>query len=384
MKTVKISLGSPEQPSTKQPFTKSRFPFPSLNFLKSRSTKPQSTKPESTKPESTEPKSTKLPRFIVLCGPTGVGKGKAPEQIFNLTSENYTKIEIDSLVVQNQLYISTIYTINKLDSNLIERTIDEKNKEQHQLLTDLFNTLYFNVKNNIIPCLESDLKKEKITCSQLHDKMLGDAISEKRTIVLEINGDKPFNWLFEDSKMIGDLFTDKHRKILRENYKKTICYLSHDYKSLLDSNKNRFKNDIKKCNLKECIARLGNFLLPDIYGKTISNIFKVYEELLSENVFKNIEIVFYERVYDKKNKTYIYSKLSDFQAYKNSFNLGDESSEKDIVQPSISLAPPPTPRGRHGGSKKAKSKKQKSKKQKAKSKTQKSKKQKKYKKLKLL
>jgi hypothetical protein len=355
MNVVKITLGSSEPP-----FTKSRFPLPSFNFFKSRSTKPNFTKPQSTKP-----------RFIVLCGPTGVGKSMVPEQIFKLQKEDFTKIEIDSLVVQNQLYISTIYTINKLDPKLISSTINEEDTNQHNLLTNLFNTLYFNVKNNIIPCLENDPKKEKITCSQLHDKMLGDAINKRKTIVLEINGDKPFYWLFKDSKMKGDLFTDEHRKILRESYKKTICYLSHDYVKLLESNKKRFKDDIQKCNLKECVARLGNFLLPKVYYKTIRNIFEVCEKLLSEKllseiVFKDIEIVFYERVSDEKNKTYTYSKLSDFQAYKDSFHLLDESSDKDNVQSSTSLVSPPTLRGRHGGSKKAKPKKAKSKKQKAK------------------
>jgi hypothetical protein len=344
---------------------------------------------------SSEPPFTK-PQFIVLCGPTGVGKSMVPEQVFNLKKEDFTKIEIDSLVVQNKLYISTIYTINKLDSSLISRTINKEDKNQHNLLTNLFNTLYFNVKNNIIPCLENDPKKEKITCSQLHDKMLGDAINNRKTIVLEINGDKLFHWLFKNSKMKGELFTDEHRKILRENYKKTICYLSHDYLKLLESNKKRFQNDIKECNLKKCVARLGNFLLPNVYHKTIRNIFKVYETLLSENVFKDIKIVFYERVSDEKNKTHTYSKLTDFQAYKQSFQLPGE----DNVQSSTSLFSPRTLRGRYDGSKKAKSKKQKakskkqkakskkqkakSKKQKAKSKTQKTKKQKNIKKLKQL
>jgi hypothetical protein len=325
-----------------------------------------------------EPQSTK-PQFIVLCGPTGVGKSMVPEQVFNLKKEDFTKIEIDSLVVQNQLYISTIYTINKLDPKLISTTINEEDTNQHKLLTNLFNTLYFNVKNNIIPCLENDTKKEKITCSQLHDKMLGDAINKRKTIVLEINGDNPFHWLFKDSKMKEDLFTDEHRKILRENYKKTICYLSHDYLKLLESNKKRFKNDIKECNLEKCVARLGNFLLSNVYHKTISNIFKVYETLLSENVFKDIEIVFYERVSDEKNKSHTYSILPDFKAYKQSFQLPGE----DNVQSNTSLSSPSTYRGSYDGSKKAKSKKQKakskkqkakSKKQKAKSKTQKSKK----------
>jgi hypothetical protein len=365
MNTVQVMLRPSTSQNTEDQFSKSKF----LNFTRPNFTRPNFTRPNFTRPNFNflKPKSTKLPRFIVLCGPTGVGKGKAPEQIFNLTSENYTKIEIDSLVVQNQLYISTVYTINQLDPTLIERTITEKDKNQHNLLTNLFNTLYFNVKNNIIPCLENDGKKEKITCSQLHDKMLGEAINKRKTIVLEINGDKPFHWLFKDSKMKGDLFTNEHRKILRENYKKTICYLSHDYLSLLDSNKKRFKDDIKECNLEKCVARLGNFLLPKVYYETISNIFKVYEELLDRKFFKdyNIEVLFFERVYDKPTNTHQYSDISSFDEYIESFHLPDE----DYVQSSTHISSPPTLRGsRYGGHKTKKSKTQKSKKQKAKSK----------------
>jgi len=257
------------------------------------------------------------PQFIVLCGPTGVGKSRVPKEIFKLEDKDYTKIEIDTLVVQNQLYISTIYTINKLDENLIVNTITGKNPKTRQLLTNLFNILYLNVKNNVIPCVKNDPKTENITCSQLHDKLLAEAINEKKTIVLEINGDKDFSWLFIDTNDNG-LFTNKHRRIIRKKYQTTICYLSHNYITLLESNKKRFLDNIKECVPKSCSARLGNFLLPNIYHKTISSIFKVYDDLLKLNFFKNnnIAVSFYERT--KENN---YLKLEDFDKYKESFKL---------------------------------------------------------------
>jgi ATP-dependent protease HslVU (ClpYQ) ATPase subunit len=53
------------------------------------------------KPEGT---SENKPKFIVLCGPTGVGKSLVPANIFGLIREgiDFIKIEIDSLIVQNE------------------------------------------------------------------------------------------------------------------------------------------------------------------------------------------------------------------------------------------------------------------------------------------
>jgi hypothetical protein len=288
-----------------------------------------SLKPQLLKLQDNEPSYTERPQFIVLCGPTGVGKSMVPQQIFKLEERDYTKIEIDSLVVQNQLYTNTIFTINNLDKNLIVNTIKGKDIKKRKLLTDLFNELYSNVKNNITPCVKYDTETQKydtetqkFTCSQLHDYLLAKAIIGRKTIVLEINGDKDFKWLFKDTKKIEDLFTNEHRGIIRNEYKTTIFYLSHNYKKLLESNKTRFLQNIKDCVPKSCIARLGNFLLPDIYRKTINGIFTVYAELSNFFQENNIAVRFYERT-DGNN----YLKLEDFEKYKESFKLLHEDIE---------------------------------------------------------
>jgi hypothetical protein len=139
---------------------------------------------------------------------------------------------------------------------------------------------------------------------------------------LEINGDKDFKWLFKDTKKIEDLFTNEHRGIIRNEYKTTIFYLSHNYKKLLESNKTRFLQNIKDCVPKSCSARLGNFLLPDIYRKTINGIFTVYAELSIFFQENNIAVRFYERT-DGNN----YLKLEDFEKYKESFKLLHEDIE---------------------------------------------------------
>jgi len=329
------------------------------------------------KPEGT---SENKPKFIVLCGPTGVGKSRVPKEIFGLNEEAYTKIEIDSLIVQNNFYRTAIHNLIKLAGGLIKETIDGKAEDKKILLTNLFNQLYINVKKNIIPCLDDQISTN-ITCDQLHDKKLYQAINKKKPIVLEINGDKNFSWLLTEQQatgtgtgMIKDYseFTNVHRKILRDSYDITFCYLSHPYAELVASNKSRFLEDMTNCEADEskCQVRLGNFLLEGVYSDTIEAMFNTYEKLNKAAFFKppNIKVLFYKRKPGKPPHGGGYEKLHNFDTYKESFGH---------------IAPIQT-KTETGGRKKqkAKSKKQKakSKKQKAKSKKQKSKK---YKKLKL-
>jgi ATP-dependent protease HslVU (ClpYQ) ATPase subunit len=339
------------------------------------------------------------PKFIVLCGPTGVGKSMVPKNIFKLNKEDFIKIEIDSLVVQNKLYTNTIFTINQLDKNLIVNTINGKDKEKRKLLTDLFNVLYLNVKNNIIPCVKYDSddsetqrydpETQNLTCSKLHDYLLAKAINEGKTIVLEINGDKTFKWLFENVEDVEEIeeidktepFRNKHRNIIREKYDTTIFYLSYNYKKLLESNKTRFLKDIKACGLQSCIARLGNFLLPDIYRKTINGIFTVHNDLLQFFKDNNITVRFCERNDGRKDDNN-YNELKNFEEYKKSFELPKneiDSQHQDngvlmnIIQSPTAFSKRIGSIFRMGGRKTQKNKKQKAKLKKAKSKKQNSK-----------
>ena len=133
------------------------------------------------------------------------------------------------------------------------------------------------------------------------------------------------------------------------------------------------------CKQDSCNVRLGNFLLPTKYGTTISNIFKVYEELKDYFIINKISVSFYERGLGKTESESKYKKLASFQEYQDSFRLPKESSlSKDWPTVMTPRAPVLSARG---GGKKQKSKKQKTKSKKQKAKNQKTKK---YKKLKLL
>ena len=198
--------------------------------------------------------------------------------------------------------------------------------------------------------------------------MLADAIDRNETIVLEINGDKPYNWIVEELDDSTDLFKNTHREKIRNQYTTTICYLSHPRESLLESNKKRFLTDIAACNATSCTARLGNFLLIDAYSETVRNIFKVYENLFKNSFFQryNITVKFFLRVPTKETSiSSNYTELDSFDKYKESFE-------------SLSVLVPPAPssiigslsfrlpnRTTNGGRKKQKTK---SKKQKTKNK----------------
>ena len=277
-------------------------------------------------PEET---SENKPKFIVLCGPTGVGKSRVPKEIFGLNQEAYTKIEIDSLIVQNKFYRTAIHNLIKLAGGLIKETIDGKAEDKKILLTNLFNQLYINVKKNIIPCLDDQISTN-ITCDQLHDKKLYQAIDKKKPIVLEINGDKNFSWLLTDQQATGtgkikhySQFTNVHRKILRDSYDITFCYLSHPYAELVASNKSRFLEDMTNCEADEskCQVRLGNFLLEGVYNDTIEAIFNTYEDLSKAAFFEppNIKVHFYKRKPGKPPHGGGYEILQDFDTYKESF-----------------------------------------------------------------
>jgi hypothetical protein len=351
------------------------------------------------KPEGTR---KKKPQFIVLCGPTGVGKSRVPKEIFGLNEEAYTKIEIDSLIVQNNFYRAAIHNLIKLAGGLIKETIDGKADDKKILLTNLFNQLYINVKKNIIPCLDDQISTN-ITCDQLHDKMLNQAINKNKPIVLEINGDKDFSWLLTDQPAtntgkIKDYseFTNEHRETLRDSYDITFCYLSHPYAELVASNKSRFLEDMTKCGAdeSECNVRLGNFLLEGVYNDTIKAIFNIYEKLSEAAFFSppNITVLFYKRKPGKPPDGGGYEILQDFDTYKKSFDsiapIRSPSDEgvSGVVNDGLlydrEKRYTETETGTGGRKKqKAKSKKQKekTKKKKAKSKKQKSKKYKKIK-----
>jgi len=340
------------------------------------------------KPKGT---SENKPKFIVLCGPTGVGKSRVPKEIFGLNEEAYTKIEIDSLIVQNKFYKESINKLWQDKGKLIQDTIDGDSVDAKQKLTEEFNDVYYYVKKFKVPCLDDKNEEtSKLNCENLHDKMLADAINRGVTIVLEINGNNNFDWLLkhddkeEDKEASTVLFKNEHREKLRTNYDIVICYLSHPYESLLEANKSRFLKDIRSCNKEECNARLGNSLLINTYNTSVRDIYKVYQLLFEEGFFKkfNIDVRFYVRtivgdIFEDGvlvGKEYRYDRLNNIRRYQQSFGtLLVPPIQDERIGVSDSFKWSALPGDARNGGRKTKKQKAKSKKQKAKSKKQKAK-----------
>ena len=105
-----------------------------------------------------------------------------------------------------------------------------------------------------------------------------------------------------------------------ENYDIEIYYLSLNFDELIKSNKQRFLDDIESCSLHLCKTRLGNFLMEEVYKKTILNICIVINEL-KDTLFnkKNVNVFYYKRI----DRTYI--NLQTMNSYFYSFDISDLS-----------------------------------------------------------
>lgn len=249
------------------------------------------------------------PIFIILLGPTGVGK----TNIVKAAYPNYqtaAKIEKDKYITDSWTYNSKIHSlVSEIGKEEIKRIIESGNDDKKKKLTEKFNNIYF--ETNREECYDT-----KLSCSDYHDKKLTDEISKKNNVILEINGDKSFKWLFDSTTATEDdtIYGNDIRRILKNDYDIKLLYLSSNYNSLLESNKTRFLEGLKKCNYHSCGIRLANFLLENTYKEIIKNIFKIHEEFPKDE-YRNIERVYWNRTRDK------YTQLNSFDDYKSSFDL---------------------------------------------------------------
>lgn len=248
------------------------------------------------------------PVFIILLGPTGVGKTRVLSTAYP-KYQGAVKIEKDKYITDQQSYNKSIYNlVNDKTKEEIKRIIEQGSEDEKKDLTEEFNTIYGNT--NVTVCYNTEN-----TCNDYHDIKLSEKILQKRNVILEINGDKNFTWLFDKNIDSGENI-ENIKTILNNDYDIKLLYLSSDYKKLLESNKKRFLDGLDSCIQNDCSIRLANFLLNNIYKKSISDIFTIHKSFpISE--YPNIERVYWKR----ENNQYI--KLNNFEEYKKSFNLDD-------------------------------------------------------------
>ena len=249
------------------------------------------------------------PVFIILLGPTGVGKTEVLSTAYQSKYRGAVKIEKDKYITDQKLYNESVYNLvyNKSKEKII-RIIENGTKDEKIELTDEFNKIYHKTNNSICYNIAE-------TCYGYHDDKLTKKILQKRNIVLEMNGANNFEWVFN---------MNDTKDILNNEYDIKLLYLSSDYNKLLMDNKKRFLKGLEACNEKDCRVRLTNFLLEDIYKRTIINIFETHESFPIDN-YPNIERVYWRRNNDQ------YIKLNNFEEYKKSFNLNftDGGSKKN-------------------------------------------------------
>ena len=290
-------------------------------------------------------------KFILLCGPTGSGKGSVPEKLAELKPGEFKKIEKDEYVTESKFYKTIIsQIIEGLGIDKIIAIINGNDTKKKKDLTDLFNAIYFNASQNAITC---DTNFKDLNCAQLHDKKLGEQIKiNDKHIVLEINGDKDYSWIFYNTEEASktSYFNKTHSEKLLKDYDIEIYYLSGDFNQLLDDNKDRFIRTLNTCNKDNCETRLGNFLMEEVYKNTIVEIFKTIDNL-KDTLFRNenIKVYYFKRV----GKNYI--PLKDKYSYFMSFNIGDKLTLKEQIY-FMSYINSFSEKSRKGGKKKKKRK----------------------------
>lgn len=271
-------------------------------------------------------------KFILLCGPTGVGKTKVLEKVAKLKPEEIKKIEKDFYVTESNFYKTIIsQIIEVLGKYKIIEIINGGDTKKKKELTDLFNEIYFNASQNAITC---DTKFKDLNCAQLHDKKLGEQIIENnKHIVLEINGDKDYRWIFYNTEEPSNnpYFNKTHSEHLLKNYDIEIYYVSRDFNQLLEDNKDRFIKSLDTCDKKKCETRLGNFLMEEVYLNTIINIFRIIDKLKDTLFIKeNIKVDYYNRLNDGNYKL-LNNKIEYYMSFKINIDLYNEELKNFVI-----------------------------------------------------
>lgn len=245
--------------------------------------------------------------FIILCGPTGVGKtGLLNKIVHDLNIGDYVKISIDDYIEQSKDYKTKINTLlNFFDENKqnaikkITQIVENNSIHKKKLLTDIFNNIYSSNKH------KSCKPASNLTCFEIHDHKLNDAIINKKNIFLELNGENDYTWFFGSNAFVdGGKYTKKAVEILvSDEYKKIIVYCGTSYNALLRSNKVRFLDTLNKCINNVCNPRLGNFLLKNIYKNILNNIINRLNNdyKILKNKYK-CDIMLYKRIGNKYKK----------------------------------------------------------------------------------
>ena len=268
------------------------------------------------------------PYLIITAGNTGSGKTSLITETLRylgIDDQPYVKILIDDLVEMDCKYkVSVIQIINKISE--LSRNESKSEREYYtdpsDELYEAFSKSYFKVRNEP-GCLGTEL-----SCDQLNNKNLDEAIRDRKNIIFEFTGQYIPTWLLK-IEMLGDI------------YNVVFSCSVVNLKNLLERNTsraftavNKFKEDYGKP-----APRLPNVSRP----KLIENVTQ-FKRILNQ-IYSNCITSYSEQICGTKriNKLLVFdnngsimrlifdsdiSSEADFEGINSSFGILDESPRK--------------------------------------------------------
>ena len=280
------------------------------------------------------------PYLIITAGNTGSGKTSLITETLRylgIDDQPYVKILIDDLVEMDCKYkVSVIQIINKISelSRNESKTEREYYTDPSDELYEAFTKSYFKVRNEP-GCLGTEL-----SCDELNNKNLNEAIRDRKNIIFEFTGQYIPTWLLK-LEMLGDI------------YNVVFSCSVVNLKNLLERNTSRAftaVNDFKKDYGKPA-PRLPNVSRP----KLIENVTQ-FKRILNQ-IYSNCITSYSAQICGTKriNKLLVFdnngSRMSlifdsdissevDFEAINSSFGVLEESPIRKRKSPLIKRKSP--------------------------------------------
>ena len=216
------------------------------------------------------------PYLLTVVGPTGAGKtSKLNETISYLGLEpSYTKIIIDDLIESHPYYKQQVADIIKQIDELCKEEGKYCNndscepcdttpyyKDPSEDLLTSFSKAYFSTRKT--KCTP------ELTCDELNDQNLTNAIKNRDNIVFETTGSYIPTWLLSS-------------KLLTSEYNVIFAYFLQDINQIMSGVKNRALSGIKQFKgIKEFNMSTGNApRLPDVRPAVFTKQVKLISDVL--------------------------------------------------------------------------------------------------------
>jgi hypothetical protein len=277
------------------------------------------------------------PYFIITAGATGSGKTKLVDETkkyLNIENVDMVTILVDNLVENDDKYKKKILEIiNSIKTECNNN--DDCEKEKYTNPTDTlykkFSDAYFTTRKE--ENCKSVNNTNKLSCDDLNDQNIKNAIKERKNIVFEFTGSYIPTWLL-DSKWIAD------------EYIIVITYSLVTLNNLVERNKSRAYKSVKDFYVDNNMTapRLPNVSY-DAFKPILINIYNILKELYNLCIIqynkdkcgekKIDQLLIFDNngtslinIFDSKQKTFTMDEFTNL--IKKSFGLSSKEC-KDLV-----------------------------------------------------